>query len=68
MITRSAPVVLHGRASNVTELSERARILQVLRETNGMVGGTDGAAARLGLKRTTLQSRMRKLNIARLFQ
>ena len=68
MITRSAPVVLHGRASNVTELAERARILQVLRETNGMVGGTDGAAARLGLKRTTLQSRMRKLNIARLFQ
>jgi len=65
---RSAPVALHVRASNVTELSERARILQVLKETKGMVGGPDGAAARLGLKRTTLQSRMRKYNIARLFQ
>jgi formate hydrogenlyase transcriptional activator len=68
IVGRSAPVVLHVRASNVTELSERARILQVLKETKGMVGGTDGAAARLGLKRTTLQSRMRKYNIARLFR
>jgi formate hydrogenlyase transcriptional activator len=65
---KSAPVALHVRASNVTELSERVRILQVLKETKGMVGGPDGAAARLGLKRTTLQSRMRKYNIARLFQ
>ena len=48
--------------------AERARILQVLKETKGMVGGANGAAARLGLKRTTLQSRMRKFNIARLFQ
>jgi formate hydrogenlyase transcriptional activator len=68
VIGRSAPVALHGRASNVTELSERTRILQVLKETKGMVGGPDGAAARLGLKRTTLQSRMRKYNIARRFQ
>ena len=65
---KCAPVALHVRASNVTELSERVRILQVLKETRGMVGGPDGAAARLGLKRTTLQSRMRKYNIARLFQ
>jgi DNA-binding NtrC family response regulator len=65
---KSALVALHVRASNVTELSERVRILQVLKETKGMVGGPDGAAARLGLKRTTLQSRMRKYNIARLFQ
>jgi formate hydrogenlyase transcriptional activator len=68
MIGRSAPIVLHGRTSKVAELSERARILQVLKETKGMVGGTDGAAARLGLKRTTLQSRMRKYNISRSFQ
>jgi len=65
---KSAPVALHLRTSNVIELSERARILQVLRETNGIVGGTDGAAARLGLKRTTLQSRMRRYNISRFFQ
>jgi formate hydrogenlyase transcriptional activator len=64
---RAAPVAVHVRASNVTDISERARILQVLKETKGMVGGADGAAARLGLKRTTLQSRMRKYNIARQF-
>jgi len=67
-IGKSAPIVLHGRASNVTELSERARILLVLKETKGMVGGPEGAAARLGLKRTTLQARMRRYNIARFFQ
>ena len=64
---RPASVVVRVRGSNVTDISERARILQVLKETNGMVGGADGAAARLGLKRTTLQSRMRKFNIGRMF-
>jgi formate hydrogenlyase transcriptional activator len=39
-----------------------------LKEANGQVGGPDGAAARLAMKRTTLQSRMRKYNIARQFQ
>ena len=38
-------------------------ILRALRESGGKVGGQDGAAARLGLKRTTLQSRMAKLGI-----
>ena len=42
---------------------EREHILQVLRETNGLVGGRDGAAARLGIARTTLVYRMRKLGI-----
>ena len=65
---RPGPVAVQVRVSNVTEISERARILQVLKEAKGMVGGADGAAARLGLKRTTLQSRMRKYGIARLFQ
>ena len=63
----SAPVPVHVRSSNVTDISERARILRVLKEARGMVGGANGAAARLGLKRTTLQSRMRKFNIARQF-
>jgi len=62
------PVAVHVRASNVTDISERARILQVLKETKGMVGGANGAAAHFGLKRTTLQSRMRNYNIAHLFQ
>jgi formate hydrogenlyase transcriptional activator len=45
--------------------AEREHILRALRETNWVVGGPRGAAARLGMKRTTLQSRMRKLGIAR---
>ncbi len=44
---------------------EREHILQVLRETNWIVGGPQGAAARLGLNRTTLNYRMRKLGIQR---
>src|SRR5262245_28075087 len=38
------------------EAVERAHILRVLGETNWMLGGARGAAARLGMKRTTLQS------------
>jgi len=42
---------------------ERERIIQVLKETNGVVAGPRGAAVRLGLKRTTLLSRMKKMGI-----
>jgi formate hydrogenlyase transcriptional activator len=45
--------------------AERDLILAALRESNGVVGGAGGAAARLGLKRTTLQSKMRSLGITR---
>jgi len=45
--------------------AEREHILRALGECKWVVGGPAGAAARLGLKRTTLQSRMRKLGIAR---
>jgi formate hydrogenlyase transcriptional activator len=45
--------------------AERALILKVLQETGWVVGGSAGAAARLGISRTTLQSRMRMLRIAR---
>jgi len=45
--------------------SEREYILKVLRETNGVLSGSAGAAARLGLKRTTLQAKMKKLGIER---
>jgi formate hydrogenlyase transcriptional activator len=44
---------------------EREHIVGVLREANGMVGGPQGAAARLGLRRTTLLYRMEKLGISR---
>jgi transcriptional regulator with GAF, ATPase, and Fis domain len=45
--------------------AERDHILRVLRETKGQIGGEDGAAARLGLKRTTLNSKLKKLRIER---
>ena len=44
---------------------EREHILHVLRETNGVISGPHGAATRLGLKRSTLQSKMQRLNITR---
>jgi PAS domain S-box-containing protein len=51
------PATLHA--------AEREHILKVLRECKGLIGGADGAAARLGLKRTTLNSKMKKLGIER---
>jgi formate hydrogenlyase transcriptional activator len=42
---------------------DRERIVTVLRECRGKLGGADGAAARLGLKRTTLQSKLDILGI-----
>ncbi len=50
------------RSSGVSA-GEREEILRVLKETAGRVGGPSGAASRLGLKRTTLISRMKKLGI-----
>jgi formate hydrogenlyase transcriptional activator len=43
---------------------ERELILQALKEAGGVIGGASGAANRLGLKRTTLYSKMKKLNIS----
>ena len=45
--------------------AEREHILRTLSETDWVLGGPKGAAARLGMKRTTLQSRMKKLGVAR---
>jgi formate hydrogenlyase transcriptional activator len=45
--------------------SEREHILRVLRESKGVIAGPEGAAARLGLKRTTLNSKLKKLGIGR---
>jgi formate hydrogenlyase transcriptional activator len=47
------------------EAADREHILRTLKETNWLIGGPHGAAARLGMKRTTLQSRMQKLGIER---
>jgi len=45
------------------EQAERSHILQTLRETEGVLGGRNGAAARLGLPRTTLISKMKRLGL-----
>jgi PAS domain S-box-containing protein len=57
-----------GTSADKTPLTlaeaERQHILQVLQITNGIIGGPNGAAAILGLNRSTLRSRMQKLGIA----
>ena len=45
------------------EISERDEILRILKDTRGRVAGPHGAAERMGIKRTTLISRMKKLGI-----
>ena len=65
-IAKSSPPSL--RAPRLEEAAERERILRALRESDGKVAGPNGAAARLGLRRTTLQSRMKKLNIERQYR
>jgi formate hydrogenlyase transcriptional activator len=45
--------------------TKREAILRALHDTRWVLGGPNGAAGRLGLKRTALQSRMRKLGISR---
>jgi formate hydrogenlyase transcriptional activator len=55
----------HPTPHDTLEEAERKHILAVLAETNWVLGGPHGAAMRLGMKRSTLQFRMRKLGIAR---
>ena len=50
------------------DVGERERIIEALRLSGGKIGGGAGAAVRLGLKRTTLQSRIKKLNIERAYR
>jgi len=45
--------------------AEREHILGVLRESGWVLGGPNGAAVRLAMKRTTFQSKMKKLGISR---
>jgi transcriptional regulator of acetoin/glycerol metabolism len=52
-------------ASSTFGDSQRALILQALQVTGWVIGGSGGAAARLGLKRTTLIAKMRKFGISR---
>jgi formate hydrogenlyase transcriptional activator len=50
---------------NVLKQTEREQIVRALRESNWVVGGAHGAAARLGLKRTSLAYKMQKFRISR---
>ena len=63
-LTRSAPPC---RATPVSSFhdAERQAIIDALKAASGRVAGETGAAGRLGLKRTTLQNKMRRLNISR---
>ncbi|MGB7946589.1 MAG: sigma 54-interacting transcriptional regulator [Candidatus Binatia bacterium] len=62
--TKVSPLTLSDGFTTL-ENAERAHIVRALGESNWVIGGPTGAAARLGMKRTTLQSRMVKLGITR---
>src|SRR5437899_2320073 len=62
---RAASKSANGALHNVLEETERQQILKALKECNWVVAGPNGAAARLAMKRSTLQLRIQKLGIAR---
>ena len=55
----------YGTEPITLEEAEREHIIRALRESQWIIGGRRGAASRLGLKRTTLQSKMQKMGISR---
>jgi formate hydrogenlyase transcriptional activator len=55
----------NGALHNVLEETERQQILKALKQSHWVVAGPNGAAAHLGMKRSTLQQRIRKLGIPR---
>jgi len=63
IFTDSEPGAIGG--GNALEQAEREQIVRALRESNWVVGGARGAAARLGLKRTALAYKMQKFGISR---
>jgi transcriptional regulator with GAF, ATPase, and Fis domain len=64
----SPPLAMSAVIPRTLRDSERALILQTLEEVSWVIGGPHGAAAKLGLKRTTLIHRMKKLSIERPLQ
>ena len=63
-VKKPAHALPHRTDHTLAEM-ERSYIIDALRQTNWVVGGREGAASKLGLPRTTLISRMRKLGISR---
>jgi formate hydrogenlyase transcriptional activator len=62
-VVTTAKSASHESLQEMLDETERNQILRALDEANGVVAGPNGAAARLGLKRSTLQLRMQKLGI-----
>jgi len=61
--SQEPPSSTRPKAANVLQEGERDAILRALRESKWVVAGPDGAAAKLGLKRTTLQYKMQKFDL-----
>jgi formate hydrogenlyase transcriptional activator len=64
-LPQSRPAPGSPAGARTLEEVEREHILRVLQDAKGVIGGPHGAAARLGLRRTTLLYRLEKLGIAR---
>ena len=64
LVPAQAPVTEPALAAVTLTDAEREHILGALRETGGVVGGPNGAATRLGMKRSTLYKKMKKLGIS----
>jgi transcriptional regulator with GAF, ATPase, and Fis domain len=62
-IVTSTKSASHESLQEMLDETERNQILRALENTNGVVAGPNGAAARLGVKRSTLQLRMQRLGI-----
>jgi formate hydrogenlyase transcriptional activator len=62
-LTELRPATTDTTSALTLEAAERDHIRRVLEQSNGVVGGPNGAATKLGMKRTTLQSKMKKLGI-----
>jgi formate hydrogenlyase transcriptional activator len=65
LLQSSIPTPDYNNGTSTLESVEREYILQVLRHTGWVIGGPTGAATTLGLNRSTLNARMRKLDITR---
>ncbi len=65
LVHSAIPVWSDSNGASTLRAYERGHILEALRDTGWVIGGPAGAAARLGLNRSTLNARMRKLEIRR---
>ena len=64
-LKQTGKIALEQNGASSLEAVEREHILRILREANWVIGGPTGAAARLGVPRTTLNNKMQKLGITR---